>query len=64
MASTPTSLRHAPSVTVVFELEAKPKVIVDATTDGDLARLRSWLDHNPALFELVVAAERFERRAA
>ncbi len=56
----------APAVLIVLELEAAPRVVVDALDEGDELRLAAWLEACPDYSELVARALELEheRRAA
>lgn len=64
--SEPTPLRDAPSVAIVFTLEAPPTIVPNIATDQDRARLIDWLEaaqYMPLLNEAALLA-RLEREAA
>lgn len=56
----------APAIVIRLELEAAPRVYMEALHEGDGARLGQWLASRVELLELVELAMRLEneRRAA
>ena len=55
----------APSVRIVFELEAAPRVEADWLTDADDARMTHWLDQHDDYSRLIAdAVELAERERA
>lgn len=45
-----------PAVLIRLELEAAPKVLIDALTEGESLRLEDWVSTHPDLAELVCRA--------
>ena len=51
-----------PAITIRLEVEAPPRVVVDALTDGENARAFDWVDANLEYAELVARAFDLEER--
>ena len=49
----------APSLHVVVELEGRPRLYLDALTEGEEQRLGDWLTATPEARELLELAERW-----
>jgi hypothetical protein len=56
----------APSLIVIFELEAAPRVLFDCVNDAEWARLEEWFGAHPELLDPAIRALelRAEFRAA
>lgn len=52
----------APAVVIRIELEAPPRVVVDALHEGEYDRLGDWLRSHPDLLDLIRRARDLEQR--
>ena len=50
----------APRVVIVLELERAPQIVVDAQNDGEVARLRDWLEAHQEIADLYHQAVEIE----
>jgi hypothetical protein len=52
----------APAVVIRLELEALPKVLVDALDEREHTRLIDWIEAHPAYQQLIAEALELERQ--
>lgn len=57
-AQQPTSAigANAPAVTIRLALESRPRILVDALSESEEARLADWLEQKPEYADLVAQA--------
>lgn len=48
--------RRAPKIVIELQIEAAPRVRVDAANDEDFDRLADWIKSNEAIHQLIVDA--------
>lgn len=67
MEGTPTGAGRTgrpPSLSIVLELEAPPRVYLDCANGAEEERLRDWINASEALCDLVIDALELEGAAA
>ena len=52
-----------PAVLIRLELEASPRVIVDAMYEGEMERLHDWFEAHPLHLELIHRAHELAARS-